>query len=82
MIEKMIQGWMKMQQQALPGISELQREFMEGMEKMKSGFDPAKSQKLMENGIKFQRAFVAQQQALLEMMEAISDNSKILSGDK
>jgi hypothetical protein len=55
---------------------------MGGMEKMKSGFDPTKAQKLMENGIKFQRAFVAQQQALLEMMEAISDNSKIISGDR
>lgn len=70
-----------MQQQSLPSIAELQREFMGGMEKMK-GFDPTKAQKLMENGIKFQRAFVAQQQALLEMMEAISDNSKIISGDR
>lgn len=81
MINKMIQDWMKMQQQSLPSIAELQREFMGGMEKMK-GFDPTKAQKLMENGIKFQRAFVAQQQALLEMMEAISDNSKIISGDR
>ena len=62
MIEKMIQGWMKMQQQALPGISELQREFMEGIEKMKSGFDPSKSQKLMENGILDQKTKYAIEQ--------------------
>jgi hypothetical protein len=39
---------------------------------------PGDAEKLMENNIKFQKAFIAYNQALLDMMEAINDNIKIM----
>jgi hypothetical protein len=39
---------------------------------------PGDAQKLMENNIKYQRAFITYNQALLDMMEAINDNIKIM----
>lgn len=39
---------------------------------------PGDAEKMMENNIKFQKAFIAYNQAMLDMMEAINDNIKIM----
>ena len=35
-------------------------------------------QKVMDNNIKFQKAFVAYNQAMVDMMEAVNDNAKLI----
>ena len=82
MFEKMMEDWMKFQQKMTPempfkGVKNTTETFS-GIQNPMTG-DIEKWTKFMENSIKFQRAYIAQQQAMLEMMEAISENSKILS---
>jgi hypothetical protein len=84
MFEKMMEDWMKFQQKMMPEMPEAFKgaknaaEAFSGIRNPMTG-DIEKWTKFMENSIKFQRAYIAQQQAMLEMMEAISENSKILS---
>ena len=37
-------------------------------------------QKVIDNNIKFQKAFIAYNQAILDMMEAVNDNTKLMKG--
>lgn len=41
-----------------------------------------KSQKFIENNMKFQKAQIAYHQAIYDMLEAVNDNAKILSNKK
>ena len=41
--------------------------------------DIEKWAKFMENSVKFQKAYIAQQQSMLDMMEAMAENAKIVS---
>jgi hypothetical protein len=87
MFEKMMEDWMKFQQKMMPdmpnhteafkGIKNAAETFS-GIQNPMTG-DIEKWTKFMENSIKFQRAYITQQQAMLEMMEAMTDNAKILS---
>lgn len=77
MFEKMMEDWMKFQQKMTPDLSSVQNQAMEGINKLAG--EGEKWQKFMENSIKFQKAYIAQQQAMLEMMEAMTENAKILS---
>jgi len=87
MFDKMMEDWMKFQQKMTPDLG---NPFSESMSKMQNfmyntalnntmSADVEKWTKFMENSIKFQRAYIAQQQAMLDMMEAMSENAKILS---
>ena len=84
MFEKMMEDWMKFQQKMMPEMPEVFKgvknaaEAFSGIQNPMTG-DIEKWTKFMENSIKFQRAYVVQQQALLEMMEAMTENAKILS---
>lgn len=84
MFEKMMEDWMKFQQKMMPEMPETFKgvknaaEAFSGIQNPMTG-DIEKWTKFMENSIKFQRAYVVQQQALLEMMEAMTENAKILS---
>lgn len=78
-----MEDWMKFQQKMTPEMSEVFKNVKSSTDAFSSVSNPMadveKWTKFMENSIKFQRAYIAQQQAMLEMMEAISENSKILS---
>lgn len=83
MFEKMMEDWMKFQQKMMPEMPEVFKgvknaEAFSGIRNPMTG-DIEKWTKFMENSIKLQKAYVAQQQAMLEMMEAMTDNAKILS---
>ena len=84
MFEKMMEDWMKFQQNMMPEMPEAFKgvknaaEAFSGIRNPMTG-DTEKWTKFMENSIKFQRAYVVQQQAMLEMMEAMTENAKILS---
>jgi hypothetical protein len=41
-----------------------------------------KSKELMDNNIKYHKAFVAYQEAMRDMMDAVAANAKFLSGEK
>lgn len=90
MFEKMFEEWMKTQQKMMSSFSEIApnageafkgvqnaAEAFKGMQQMTG--DTEKWTRFMENSIKFQKAYVAQQQAMLEMMEAMTENAKIIS---
>lgn len=87
MFEKMMEDWMKFQQKMMPDMPNPAEAFkgvknateaFSGIQNPMAG-DIEKCTKFMENSIKFQRAYVVQQQAMLEMMEAMTENAKILS---
>jgi hypothetical protein len=84
MFEKMMEDWMKFQQKMMPEMPDVFKnvknaaETFNGMQNpMMGDFD--KWSKFMDNSIKFQKAYITQQQAMLEMMDAINENAKILS---
>lgn len=84
MFEKMMEDWMKFQQKMMPEIPEAFKGVKNATEAFSGIQNPMtvdieKWTKFMENSIKFQKAHVAQQQAMLDMMEAMTDNAKILS---
>lgn len=90
MFDKMMEDWMKFQQKMTPDLNAIQNQAADGMSKMQNfmfnnavqnamSADTEKWTKFMENSIKFQKAYVAQQQAMLDMMEAMTENAKILS---
>ena len=90
MFEKMMEEWIKFQQKMTPDLNSIQNQSVEGMSKMQNfmfnnamqniiSTDTEKWTKFMENSIKFQKAYIAQQQSMLDMMESISENGKILS---
>jgi uncharacterized protein YeaO (DUF488 family) len=90
MYEKMMEDWMKFQQKMTPDLNNIQSQAVEGMSKMQNfmfnnaiqnvmSSDTEKWTKFMENSIKFQKAYIAQQQSMLDMMESMTENAKILS---
>jgi len=83
MFEKMMQDWTQFQQKMMPDMQQAFKNAKDVAESFRSipnpMVDSEKWSRFMENSIKFQKAYIAQQQALLEMMEAMTDNAKILS---
>ena len=83
MFERMMEDWMKFQQKMMPDMPQAFKNVKDAADAFKSMPNPMadaeKWAKFMENSIKFQRAYVVQQQAMLEMMEAMTENAKILS---
>lgn len=86
----MMEDWMKFQQKMTPNLNDIQNQAVEGMSKMQNfmfnnemqnvmSSDIEKWSKFMENSIKFQKAYIAQQQSMLDMMEAMAENAKIVS---
>lgn len=79
-----MEDWMKFQQKMMPEMPEAFKNVKNAADTFKDMQshvmgDAEKWTKFMENSIKFQRAYVVQQQAMLEMMEAMTENAKILS---
>ena len=57
-------------------FSEPTEAFQKFLETMKTS--SVEQQKVMDNNIKFQKAFVAYNQAMVDMMEAVNDNAKLI----
>jgi hypothetical protein len=65
-----------------PGLYEMQKKAMETIAQSAEGAMGVadKSQKMMDNAIKYQKAYVNYQQSILEMMEAMNDNINLMRG--
>lgn len=57
-------------------FSEPTEAFQKFLETMKTS--STEQQKVMDNNIKFQKAFVAYNQAMVDMMEAVNENAKLI----
>jgi hypothetical protein len=51
--------------------------FQKFLETMKNS--TGDQQKVMDNNIKFHKAFIAYNQAMMDMMEAVNDNAKLIN---
>ena len=72
------------QERTVPDLAKKMANPFEAFSAMAKGTEAAydKSKELMENNIKYHKAFVAYQEAMRDMMDAVAANAKILSEDK
>ena len=91
MFDKIFEEWMKTQQKMMSSFSEIAPKTGEAFKGVQNATEAFKSQmagdaekwtRFMENSIKFQKAYIAQQQAMMDMMEAMTENAKILYNPK
>ena len=88
-LNEVMNVWQKTSQQFVESFTkvgenvELSKVFSEPTEAFKKFLETMKTssteqQNVMDNNIKFQKAFIAYNQAMVDMMEAVNDNAKLI----
>lgn len=92
-MEKTMEKWMEFQKETMSNFLELATK--NTPDTFKNAFNPFEvfnqfkplenaknSKKIIENNLKYHKAFIAYHQALSDMMEAINDNKTLMSTEK